>query len=63
MAKLYHAQRRTCIPHYDFLKPTQNLSKELSSAMIAKIYGPIAQLGERLLRKQEAGGSTPPRST
>lgn len=31
--------------------------------MIAEIYGPIAQLGERLLRKQEAGGSTPPRST
>ncbi len=26
-------------------------------------FGPIAQLGERLLRKQEVGGSTPPRST
>ena len=39
------------------------LSASQSSANIGKIYGPIAQLGERLLRKQEAGGSTPPRST
>ena len=27
------------------------------------VVGSVAQLGERLLRKQEAGGSTPPRST
>ena len=25
-------------------------------------YGSVAQLGERLVRNQEAGGSTPPRS-
>lgn len=26
------------------------------------IYGPVVQLGERLVRNQEVGGSTPPRS-
>jgi hypothetical protein len=26
-------------------------------------FGPLAQLGERLVRNQEVGGSSPPRST
>lgn len=32
-------------------------------ATLARMYGPIAQLGERLRGTQEAGGSSPPGST
>ena len=27
------------------------------------VFGPVAQLGERLVRNEEVGGSNPPRST
>ncbi len=36
---------------------------ELSCNILASTNGPLAQLGERLVRNQEVGGSIPPRST
>ena len=34
-----------------------------SCRMPLSCLGPLAQLGERLVRNQEVGGSSPPRST
>ena len=36
---------------------------EPSCSMLLSAFGPLAQLGERLVRNQEVGGSIPPRST
>jgi hypothetical protein len=36
---------------------------EPSCNMLLTVLGPLAQLGERLVRNQEVGGSIPPRST
>ena len=58
------AEMAPCIaPIVTLAFPGTKLAPARASAKLAELRGRVAQLGERIVRNDEAGGSSPPTST